>query len=303
MVDYLYLFMYRFFSFLVMILPASLMDALLKLLSHTYYRLKTKHFDIINANLTLAFGDALTPSQRDRIGKRTIYNLLQTIVGFTRRERASKESIQKSVTFVNEQILLDALSQKKPILFITAHYGNWELIPPLLTTKFGLKLAIVGRKLDSKVMDRILVSNREVFDVSMIYRKGAIKNALKALNSDHALGLLLDQHLDAKQGGIEVTFFGHKAYQSPAASVLARATNAIIIPVFISTQEYHHYTLTFYAPLATLKTEEKEKDIQQMTQAQSDIIEKVIRNKPDEWFWVHKRWKGFYPEIYQRDNR
>ncbi|HHD80336.1 MAG TPA: lipid A biosynthesis acyltransferase, partial [Campylobacterales bacterium] len=70
---------------------------------------------------------------------------------------------------------------------------------------------------------------------------------------------------------------------------------------YISTDDYQNYTITFYEPLPFIKTEDKESDILSMTQAQAKIMEDVIRTKPNEWFWVHKRWKGFYPEIYQRD--
>jgi len=301
MIDYMYLFLYKFFAFLVNILPSSIINIVLSGLSRFSYRFSKKHHQIINANLDLAFDNALPQKEKDKIGIRTFYNLLQTTIGLMRRETYSKEDILRDVIFENEVIVHEALEKEKKIIFITAHYGNWELIPPLLTTHFHLDLSIIGRKLDSKMMDTVLVSNRERFNVKMIYRKNAIKNAVKAIRNGNALGLLLDQHLGEKQGGIAINFFRHKAYQSPAASILARTLDATIIPVFISTADHIKYSLTFYPALPVLKTENKEQDIQQMTQAQADIMEKIIRNKPDEWFWVHKRWKGFYPEIYQRD--
>jgi len=137
----------------------------------------------------------------------------------------------------------------------------------------------------------------------MVYRKGGMKGLLKALKHGKAVGLLLDQHLGAKQGGVEVEFFGHKALHSPSASVLARNFEIAVIPAYISTDDYQNYTITFYKPIPFIKTEDKEADLLAMTQAQAKIMEDVIRAKPNEWFWVHKRWKGFYPEIYQRDSK
>lgn len=300
MIDYIYLFLNKFFSFGVRLLPQKLMNSFFKTLAKFIYLTSKKHHQIINANLDLAFDKGLPQKEKDSIGIHTFYNLLQTTIGLMRRETYSKEDILKDVTFENEVIVHEALEKEKKIIFITAHYGNWELVPPLLTTHFHLDLSIIGRKLDSKMMDTVLVSNRERFNVKMIYRKNAIKNAVKAIRNGNALGLLIDQHLGEKQGGIAINFFGNKAYQSPAASTLARTLGATIIPVFISTEDHMRYTLTFYPALPVLKTEHKEQDILQMTQVQSDIKEKVIRKKPDEWFWVHKRWKGFYPEIYQR---
>ena len=301
MIDYLYLFLYRSFELLVNILPKPAIDRTLDVLSTFAYRFSKKHQKIINTNLDLAFDNMLNKQVKDKIGIHTFYNLLQVIIGIIKRDKVSKEELLNDLTFVNEDILLNALKKNKKIIFITGHYGNWELIPPALTTKFNIALSIIGRKLDSPVMDKILVSKREKFNVKMIYRQGAIKHAINALKHDSAVGLLLDQHLGMQKGGIEVNFFNHKVYQSPAASVLGRLTDAAIIPLFISTNDYKKYTLTFYPALPIIKTAQKEDDIKQMTQAQSDIIEKVIRNKPNEWFWVHKRWKGFYPELYKKD--
>lgn len=299
MIDYIYLFLYRSFELLVNILPKPAMDRSLNALSAFAYRFSKKHQKIINTNLDLAFNNMLNQQDKNKVGIHTFYNLLQTIIGIMKRDKVSKEALLNDLTFNNEDILLNALKENKKIIFITGHYGNWELIPPALTTKFNIALSIIGRKLDSPVMDQILVAKREKFNVKMIYRKGAIKHAIKALKNNSAIGLLLDQHLGKQQGGIEVDFFNHKVYQSPAASVLGRLTDAAIIPLFITTDDYEKYTLTFYPALPIIKTDQKEDDIKQMTQAQSDIIEKVIRNKPNEWFWVHKRWKGFYPELYK----
>ncbi len=300
--DYFYLFLYKFFTLLAKILPKRVMDYILKVLASFAYRVDKKHHHIINANLKLAFGDNLTQKERDNIGKYVFYNLLQTIIGFIKRDGKDANEILKDIEFKNSHILEDAIKSKRKIILITAHYGNWELLPPAIASKFGVELIGVGRKLDSPIMDRVLIKNREQFGVKMIYRKGAMKGLLRALKQNKIVGVLLDQHLGKKQGGVEVNFFNKKAFQSPVASILARNFNAIVIPTFISTNDYKNYIVIFYNPLPTIKTSNREEDILKMTQAQSDIMQEVISNRSKEWFWVHRRWKGFYPEIYKRDN-
>ena len=299
--DYLYLSLYKFFTLLAKILPKSVMDYILKALASFAYRVDKKHHHIINANLKLAFGDSLNHNDRDSIGKYTFYNLLQTIIGFIKRDGKDIDNILKDIEFKNSHILEDAIKSKRKIILITAHYGNWELLPPAIASKFRVELIGVGRKLDSPVMDRVLIKNREQFGVKMIYRKGAMKALIRALKANKIVGVLLDQHLGEKQGGVEVNFFNKKVFQSPIASILARNFNAIVIPAFISTDDYKNYIVTFYNPLPTIKTHNIEDDILKMTQAQSDIMQEVISNRPKEWFWVHRRWKGFYPEIYRRE--
>jgi KDO2-lipid IV(A) lauroyltransferase len=291
--------MYKFFSLLVKFLPTSLLNLILKSLAYIAFRLDKKHTRIISSNLDFALNHQLNNEAKKNIAQRVYYNLIQNIIGLMKRENLPAEKLLKNVQFVNKDILYNALKNKQKIIFITGHYSNWELIPPALTTKFGIELAIIGRKLDSEIMDQILVKNREQYNVKMIYRKGAMKEAIKVLKQNKALGLLLDQHLAEKQGGIKVNFFGKSVTHSPAVSILARNFDAAVIPVFISTDNYENHTLTFYEPLPVIKTDNKEEDILKMTQAQADITQKVIENKPEEWFWVHKRWKAYFPELYK----
>jgi KDO2-lipid IV(A) lauroyltransferase len=241
----------------------------------------------------------MTLKEKKEIATRVFYNLLQIIVGMVKRKTLDKEGLLSPITFENDHILQKAIKDQKKIIFITAHYSNWELLAPVLASKYNIQLAIVGRKLDSKPMNKILVDTRERFGVEMIYRKGAMKGMIKALKQHKAVGLLLDQNLREKQGGIKVSFFNKPAGHSPAASVLARSLDATIIPVFIQTDDYLNYTVKFYTPLRTIKTEHKDEDIRQMTQAQADITQHVITQRPQEWFWVHKRWKAYLPELYR----
>lgn len=298
MVDYLYLFLYKFFTLLSKLLPKRVMDFFLLGLSKFVYLIDKKHRQIIHTNLELAFNNKLDPSDYKKIGIHTFYNMLQTIIGFMRRYGRSKDELLENISFVNEEILRRGLENNQKIIFITGHYSNWELLAPAIAAQFDITLVGIGRKLDSEVMDRLLIKNREQFGVEMLYKKGAMKGAMKALKENKAIGILLDQSLAEAQGGIKVDFFGKDVGHSPAASILARNFDALMIPAFISTDDHRHYTVTFYDPIPTLKTEDKEKDILLMTQAQADITQQVIKEKPEEWFWVHKRWKTYYPELY-----
>jgi len=298
MIDYFYLFIYQFFTLLSKLLPKRVMDLLLLGLSKIIYRLDKKHRQIIHTNLKLAFGNTLTKAQMDKIGIHTFYNMLQTIVGFMRRYGRTRQELLKNVSFQNEHFVQHAIDTNQKIIFITGHYSNWELLAPAIAARFTIALAAVGRKLDSSLMDQLLKKNREQFGVELLYKKGAMKGMIKALKNGKAVGLLLDQSLGEKQGGIKVDFFGKSAGHSPAASILSRTLDATVIPAFITTDDYEHYTVTFHEPLPIIKTEDKEMDIRLMTQAQADITQKVIETKPEEWFWVHKRWKTYYPDLY-----
>lgn len=299
-VDYLYLFIYKLFSLLTKIIPSMIMNGFFKLLAYAAYYLHGKYRRIALTNLDFAFQNMLSEEEKKNIILRVYYNLVQTVTGFMKRSGMDKETLLVNIHFKNEHYLLQAIENKEKIIFITGHYSNWELLPPAITSKYGITLVGIGRKLDSDTMDKVLLRNREQFGVEMLYRKGGMKGAIKALRQNKTVGFLMDQSLGEKQGGIKVDFFGKSVGHSPAASVLARNLGAIMIPAFISTDDYKHYTVTFYKPIAPVKTDNKEADILTMTQAQASITEQVIREKPQEWFWVHKRWKVYYPELYKQ---
>ena len=154
-----------------------------------------------------------------------------------------------------------------------------------------MRLVGVGRKIDSAVMDKVLKKNREQFNVEMIYKKGALKESMRVIKEGKTLGILTDQAIRKNQS-IDVEFFGHQATHTPLASLLSRKFKLDLIPAYIDREDYLNYTVKIYPPIKYLKTENQEEDLAILTQLQSDIMEKVIRQNPKQWFWMHRRWKG-----------
>jgi len=297
MIDYLYLFLYKTFAFLVRIIPQALLDKLLSALASLLFSLSKKYQKVISTNLHFAFSQ-IEDSEIKRIGKRTYLNFLHNISGFIRRQHQAPLEILKDITFCNDNALKQAIQEEKKIIFITAHYGNWELLPIALTSKYNITMSVVGKPLPSAQMQNILKENREQFGIQLIDKKGAMKEMIKSLAAKRALGLLVDHHTTANEGVI-VNFFGKEATQTMSASMLARKFDAIIFPVFISSEDFHHHTLTFLDAIYPQKTDDSKADIQKMTQQQADAIEKAIKKKPDEWFWLHRRWKYCCKQAYQ----
>jgi len=300
MIDYIYLGLYKFFGFILYILPNRAIIILMRGVASFAYFIGRKHNHIINKNLDLAFKNRLSQQEKDIIGKGAYINLLDTVFGIIRREKMSREDVIKNISFEGSEIIHKAIESNREIIFITGHLGNWELISQALAIKFDLTIVGVGRKLDSDLMDNILKKNRERFNVQMVYKKGAMKGVIKALKDKKAVGILIDQSLPIEQGGIEVSFFNNKATHTTLASTLSRRYKVDLIPVFISTNNYIDYHAKIYNPIPYIKTTNQEDDILKMTQAQADIMQMVIEKNPKEWFWQHKRWKVFLPEIYKK---
>ena len=295
--DRLYLAGFYTLKFLIFILPSSLQNLLAKFLAFAFMKLKKKRFYIVMTNLNLAFGETKSKEEKIEIAKKCYYNFAKYLgINFILNQNTTKQKILKQVVFKNEHFLLDAMRSGRPIIVTTAHFGQWEIFTLAVAAHFGPS-SVLGRKLDSSVMDKILRANRAQFDVELIDKNGGAKDILKALKARRLVGILVDQNT-APQDGIKVQFFGKDVLHTPAASVLAQKTNALIINAFIYQKGENLNEICFEQPI-DISTFDKEDAVQKATQMQCSACEEMVRAKPEEYFWFHQRFKRFYENEYK----
>ena len=292
MLDYFYLGLYKFVSVLLKIVPDAVIRKLMYGLAWLAYTFSAKHRKRIIDNLNLAYPSKFNTKEQKEIGVYAFMNLLDTVFGIVKRDGMSKSSVLKNVTFEGSEIIEQYKKEGKNFILITGHYGNWELLSQSIAIKFDLTLVGVGRKIDSDMMDEVLKKNREQFNVEMVYKKGALKDCIKVINQSKVVGILTDQAIRKNQS-IDVTFFGKKATHTPLASILSRKFDLDLIPAYISTEDYIKYKVKIYNPIKSIKTDNQEEDLAILTQSQASIMEDVISQNPKQWFWMHRRWKGF----------
>lgn len=295
--DRLYLAGFYTLKFLIFILPSSLQNMLAKFLAFAFMKLKKKRFHVVMTNLDLAFGETKTKEEKLEIAKKCYYNFAKYLgINFILNQNTTKQKILKQVVFKNEHFLLDAIKSGRPIIVTTAHFGQWEIFGLAVAAHFGPS-SVLGRKLDSSVMDKILRANRAQFDVELIDKDGGAKDILKALKARRIVGILVDQNT-APKDGIKVQFFGKDVLHTPAASVLAQKTNALIINAFIYQKGENLNEICFEEPI-DISTFDKEDAVQKATQMQCSACEEMVRARPEEYFWFHQRFKRFYENEYK----
>ena len=290
-------YIFRFFEALLLSLPNRVQEVLFIGVAKIIFIIDSKHKKIIKANLDLTIKDKISKEQYNNILKYCHKNLILVLLQVLRSNRMSIEELQNSVSFENKAYVDEAIAQNKKIIFISAHYGNWEL--------GGISLGglvspatVIYKKMNNRYFDNYLMRSRTKFNLSMTEKRGAIKQLVKALKKGESISMLIDQNVNPKDG-IIIDFLGQKATQTAAAAFLARKFDALIIPLLINTKPGNDKVVTFYKPIITAKTENEDKDIQESAQAQADVISKAILAHPEPWFWCHKRWKSTHQEIYK----
>lgn len=288
---------FRFFETLFLALPYSVQKAFTLGLAKIIYFIDSKHKKIIKANLDLTIKDEISKEEYNAILKYCHKNLALVLLQVLRSSKLSIEELEKSVSFENKHYVDEAVKANRKIIFISAHYGNWELGGTALGA-FISPATVIYKKMNNSYFDNYLMKTRTKFNLHMAEKKGAIKHLVKALRQGNAISMLIDQNVNPHDG-IYVDFLGAKATQTAAPAFLARKFDALIIPLLIGTSPGKENVVTFFEPIVTAKTDNEEKDILDSTQAQADMLAKVIKEYPLPWFWCHKRWKSAYEEIYK----
>lgn len=237
-----------------------------------------KRKDLARRNLTMAFPDRSVEWVENTL-KNTyqffIYNFIQ-FLAFP----AAWENVEYSVH--GKDVLDKALEQNKGVIFISAHFGAWEMLGAWLGLN-NYKLTGIAHHQQNRGADKFFKEQRELSGVKQIFRKESIESMYNILNENKLLGLVSDQ--DAKKKGVFVDFFRIPASTPKGAAIFHKNTSApMIFSVCIKTG-FQKYQLEFLPIISADTTTEK------ITQAYTRILEKYVQNYPEQYFWFHQRWK------------
>ena len=293
MIDYLIFLLYKIFKFIVLLLPKSLVKIFLDGLSLFIYTINKEHKGYAKANLDFVYNDNINEDRKKEIIKNSYKNLIYNLYEFIENQSLDLEGFEKKITVQNENIILDAIKNKRKIILITAHYGNWEYGNTFIPLKYA-PTTMVGRPMNNKYLNKELDETRTRNNTQMLTKREAGRGLVKAIKNNRILGFVIDQH---NGDGIDIKFLGHKVKQTDSASRLAVKFDALIIPLFFTMDSFGKYTAKFYEPIDP-KNYTGENQILNLTQEQANIMQEHILSKPDQWFWQHKRFKEYNKDIY-----
>lgn len=234
-------------------------------------------------NLALAMPE-LSSERHERILDGVFRSLARALVCFARFPQMDGGNISRWIRYEGLEHFHEAKKRGKGVLFYTAHLGNWELSAfahGLMTES----MHVVVRQLDNPMLDTLASRYRRLSGNRTIDKKDYLRGILKALSRNEAVGILADQNVGLDEG-VFVDFFGLKACAHPGFAKIAEHSGAAVIPGYALWSEVEQrYILRFY-PIVTLG-----EDPAADTQLLHRLLEAVIREHPDQWLWIHRRWK------------
>ncbi|MFH0764438.1 MAG: ELM1/GtrOC1 family putative glycosyltransferase [Candidatus Omnitrophota bacterium] len=243
---------------------------------------------IAYANLKAAFAKDKSPRELRAVTKRVYQNMVQTFIEVLNLTKINKRYVDRYVDVINFQRLKDAAKSGRGTILLTAHFGDWEL-SSLVSSVIGFPIMVLVREQKMKRLNELLNRLRESNGCKVIRKGMSIKSILKALYGKNIVGILSDQ--DAGKNGMFVDFFGRPASCHAGPFEMAKHTGSLILPNFnVRTGgPYHKLYLEDYIDFNRAGSSD---DIRQNLQRFTKLLESYIRKYPDQWLWLHKRWKS-----------
>lgn len=239
-------------------------------------------------NLRLAFPDWSARDQR-RVLFGLFQNLGRMLADFAHFPRMNRGNIERFLVYDGFENYARAQNQGKGILFLTAHFGNWE-ISSFAHGLYGYPCNFVVRELDNPLIGALVERYRSGSGGRPIEKTKLGSQVLRAFKNAEAVGILMDQNMLLGEGSF-VDFFGHPACTTTAPARLARRTGVpIVLGLVIWDKKAGKYRLRF-DPVEWIKKDNAEEEILANTANFTRLIEEYVRRYPDHWLWVHRRWK------------
>ena len=269
-------------------IPPGVRKIVFKALMMLFYQFSGKHRLIVLNNLARSFPEK-DMTELTRIARDCYRNLGIVVAEFFDIISMTRENVSDWLEFEGRDAYLKAREKNRGILFFTGHFGNWEIA----AAAFALlcqPVNIIYRSLDDPVLGGIVDKVRSHTGNKLIPKGGAARKIIRLLAENESIGILVDQNVSWREG-VFVDFFGRPASTTKGLAALALQTGAPVLPGFIFRMKNGRYRLVIGPEVEISRTGDYERDIFENTQRFTKIVEDNVRKYPEQWFWLHQRWK------------
>jgi KDO2-lipid IV(A) lauroyltransferase len=270
-------------------LPQATSRSLGTVVARVLFALSPKLRKTAEVNLRIAFPD-WSESRRNEVIHRMVRNLGWMAAEIARFPIYSKENIGELVVMDGNENFLAGQRRGKGVLFLTGHIGAWEL-SSFAHALYGYPLHYLARPLDNQKIDALVNGYRCLSGNHPIFKNESARAVLKVLKDGGTIGILADQNTMPEEA-VFVDFFGVKASTSTGIARVALHTDAAVVPGYaVWDERIGKYRLRFEPPVELIRSGDTERDVLGNTQKFTKVLEDIIRKYPEQWVWVHGRWK------------
>jgi KDO2-lipid IV(A) lauroyltransferase len=282
----------------LMALPKSIRRGFFLFFSWIAYYLSSKSRRVVKQNLDFIFNHQKSSQDIKAITKYSLKNLALNLLHLMEIRHMSVEELQKKITIENIEEVQRVHKEGRAVIYVTPHYSSWELGGATLGA-FVEPIAAVYKKMKNREYEAWVLESRAHFGNTNLEKTNVIKPLIKLMRAKKAVAILIDTNLKKHEGEV-VNFMGKNIRQTSTPAYLARKFDAAIIPAIMRTDDENNYTMKIFSEIPIEKTDDEKADILKATQLQADWLSSVIKEEPKFWFWLHRRFKGDYPEIYKK---
>lgn len=207
----------------------------------------------------------------------------------------SRKWLKKRVTVAGSEHVLKAAEKNRGILLLTGHFGNWEFAPAagmLHFEQFKGRFHVLRRPIVNKWVERFVFRKFYEAGLDIIPKKNSLGQVLNYLGQNDVVAFIMDQHAKPGKDGVLADFFGQRAGTFKSLAVIARTTGAPVIPFYSYREKNGKHVVKFLEPMPWIEHPDPDTEILENTRAYNRVLERIILEHPEQWWWVHRRWKS-----------
>lgn len=269
-------------------LPRPVVLAVGRRLGRVWGALDKRHLAIAADNLRRAFPE-WDEARVQRTARGVYAHFGAVLMDLLWMEGRPAEQLLALADLEGVEHLQAARASGRGVVAPSGHIGNWEIQAVASVPLVG-NVAMIARPLDNPALDRRLVGLRTSTGNTVIYKQKALAQVIKTIREGGIVAILIDQNVQAKDG-IFVRFLGRPACTTTVAAALALKTGCAIVPVHCLLQPSGRYRMIYGPPVEWTGTGRRDEDVAALTQALTSVIEGWVRETPEQWLWLHRRWK------------
>ncbi len=276
----------RFLACMAAVVPRRVADSVGIALGLAWYYGLPVRKRVALQNLRAAFGGSL---DERRVCRANFVHLMRSLVEFLRMAGGGMRLLRPLLVVRHWNRIERAVELGRGLIILSGHVGNFDLLVCSLVDR-GLPLHILTKHAKSEAVDRFWQESRARLGADLLPRRDAVRGILKSLRGNEVVGIVIDQHQSGDS--VVVDFFGRPAATTQAAAVFAERTGAPVVPVFMRRLPDGRHEMDVGEDLGFERsTEDRAENLRRNTQRYSDAVERAVRRAPEQWLWVHRRWK------------